>query len=298
MLDKTYAQGINQGLMNLLNAYQTSKKGAQEQAMNEQELAMRREGLLNQQARQEKQDALEAEKFNYLKQKDLSEQELKKQQLGLMDKKLGLMNKPAASQDPYKAKMQELMLQSKMSDVAQKQKEREIPGYNTAQTVAAPSEIRDFRATLQAQKELDALGNQLADLVEKHGSEIKGPNKDQMNQIYQKMISKQKDIDKLGALSGSDFDLVKGEIGKNPTDISFALGANPVGKALGVTQPSDLAKNYREYGKKMKTILDAKASALGISPEESMQTVQPSTKVPVKLDATKRAEMIKALQGK
>jgi hypothetical protein len=267
--------GIGTALDKFWTAYQGAKTSAEDRAFRQRQLELQdaaRKAELERMAakeaeaakRYEKEQAFDREKFEYGKQKDALDRALKKKEVSL-----------GGYADPLKQAQLEKLLQ----EIKTKKSEREVEGYNTETAKASTNELEAFRKIVAAKNIMENYGNKLADLVDKYGTEAVGPVKAEMDQIYDKMLTTQKEIEKLGQLTGGDVKLATNIVGESPTTPGANIASSiPFGSRMGLKQPEDYAKNFRSMGTRTQEVITDSARALGISP--NMQIHQAAPKVP------------------
>lgn len=88
------------------------------------------------------------------------------------------------------------------------------PGWTTTPGIRLKDEeAAKFRGGVAAQRDLEATAAELKALVQKHGTEqMPGPAKTRMQSLVAKLKVQAKNIDQLGALSGSDYKLLDDQV--------------------------------------------------------------------------------------
>lgn len=87
------------------------------------------------------------------------------------------------------------------------------PGWARGQVPIKDEEAGKFRAALAAQRDIESAATELKSLVQKHGTKMMpGEVKSKMGSLVSKLILKKKNLEQLGAISGTDMSLIEGEV--------------------------------------------------------------------------------------
>jgi len=125
------------------------------------------------------------------------------------------------------------------------------PGFMKGQVPIKDEEAGKFRGALAAQRDIESAAAEMKALVQKHGTEgFPGEVKAKMGALHSKLILKKKNLEQLGAISGTDMSLIEGEV---PDPRGWA----PEAIAHNVTKLDQLVANGRGT-------IDSAANAMGL----------------------------------
>jgi hypothetical protein len=160
------------------------------------------------------------------------------------------------------------------------------PGYElTPGAKPRPEELSDWRKSLATKTAISSQVATLKNLIDKNGTMLVGTNSAQASSIVNDIKSNLKEMEKLGALSGSDYTLLEAQI---PDPTSWG--------SLG-TKNASMSARLAQLTANIDAKFDATTKSIGVRPEGGQQNTEAKAWAAANPGDPRAAAILKALGG-